>query len=93
MLDPNEMIEADGAHTGMPFHCWIKNDCYNQANKEAKAAARARHETINRRFKQFRCLDNRYRHDRSKHKIVFQACAVCVQAAINLGEIPFQANC
>jgi hypothetical protein len=50
-----------------------------------KQDARARHETVNGRFKQFNCL-GRFRHDKELHVYCFHAIAVITQIAITHGE-------
>ena len=52
--------------------------------------ARARHETVNRRFKQFGCLSNTYRHKLQKHGAMFHAIANITQLAIMDNEPLFQ---
>ena len=47
--------------------------------------ARARHETFNARIKNFACLDARFRHGISKHKICFEAVCVIVQYQLENG--------
>ncbi len=47
--------------------------------------ARARHETFNARIKNFACLDSRFRHGISKHKICFEAVCVIVQYQLENG--------
>eukprot|EP00474_Spongospora_subterranea_P003546 CRZ04004.1 hypothetical protein [Spongospora subterranea] len=39
----------------------------------------ARHEMVNKRFKDFRCLKEQFRHSRKQHQVVFAACANLVQ--------------
>ena len=46
---------------------------------------RARHETINRRFKQFHVLQDVFRHDLTKHQVCFFAVANVTQIMIELG--------
>ena len=53
---------------------------------------RARHETVNKRFKQWGCLQNKFRHDILKHAEVFRAVAVITQIAIETGEPLFEVN-
>lgn len=55
-----------------------------------KALARARHETLNRRLKQFRVLSERYRNERPTHAYVFHAVCNIVQLDIMTGSRPFQ---
>ena len=47
--------------------------------------ARSRHETVNKRLKQFGILKNVYRHKLNKHQVVFSAVAVIVQLEIQNG--------
>ena len=53
---------------------------------------RQRHETVNRRLKQWRILKGVFRHDISFHHVVFSAVAVITQVAISKGEPLFQVN-
>lgn len=46
---------------------------------------RARHETVNRRFKQFFVLEHRFRHNVSLHSICFHAVANVTQLIIENG--------
>ncbi len=48
-------------------------------NCKVYADLRARHETVNRRFKQFAVLSNRFRHDKSSHSFCFHAIANVTQ--------------
>lgn len=48
--------------------------------------ARGRHETVNKRFKQWNILHRVFRHDVAKHQAVFSAVASITQIAINNGE-------
>lgn len=47
--------------------------------KNFKERVRARHETFNKRIKEFKILDERFRHGVEKHKIAFEAICVIVQ--------------
>ena len=69
-----------------------EHQAHDRKHKRAMAKIRARHETWNRRLKQFRCLGDKYRHDRKKHILVFTAVAVVTQINIDLGNIPFQVD-
>jgi hypothetical protein len=56
-----------------------------------KALARARHETLNKRLKRFRCLLNRFRHSPlEKHAPIFTAVCVIVQYQMDLGQPLFE---
>ena len=89
-LDENEMIEADRGYKGMGEVCRMPGDYLSQSDNKAKANARARHETINRRLKQFGVLGKRFRHPLRRHKVCCLAAGVCTQLLIEHGEIPFQ---
>ena len=54
----------------------------------AKAWCRSRHETVNKRMKQFNVLKNCFRHDIEKHGYCFDAIAVITQLAIAKGGEP-----
>ena len=47
---------------------------------------RNRRETMNKRFKQSRCIGERFRHGTEKHSACFRAVAVLTQLAIEFGE-------
>jgi hypothetical protein len=47
---------------------------------------RNRHETVNKRFKQWGCIRERFRHGTEKHSACFRAVAVLTQLAIEFGE-------
>ena len=83
MLLPQERVEADKGYRGeydkvdLPHEGLPKKSARLQ--KYAKTRIRARHETVNGRFKQFNCLKNVWRHDLAKHKMTFRSIAVLVQ--------------
>ena len=52
-------------------------------------ALMARHETINRRFKEFAILGTKYRHEEEKHGEIFRCIAVLVQIDIARGNLSF----
>ena len=86
-----EKCEADGGYRGEkgtirhPYVFISKDDLL------AKKRARARHETVNRRVKQYDCLTKTFRHKEvAKHKHMFRACVVLTQISFNLGDKPFQ---
>ena len=59
---------------------------------DAMAKALARHENINGWFKEFGCLSQVYRNDRSKHHILFTAIAAIIQIEMHNGRSAFEAN-
>ena len=87
-LGDEEKVEADNGYSGEKVS--RPNDYATKEEKRAKDLARARHETINRRFKQFGALQQQFRHPLKKHQMVFRAVAVITQLQISLGPGPFQ---
>jgi DDE superfamily endonuclease len=89
-LAVGELVEADRGYRGRDVKARTPDDFVSQSDKRAKERARARHETVNRRLKQWRCMGQKWRHCRSKHKLAFGAVAVITQMAFESGERPFQ---
>lgn len=84
-LEHGEMIEANKGYRGEPLHARTPVDYLNIRERRRKCRARARQETVNRRFKQFGILSQRYRHDLRTHRIVFEAIVVLTQMDFNNG--------
>jgi hypothetical protein len=66
------------------------NDCNPAENRAMQGIARSRHETFNRRLKNWGILGDVYRHDIREHGTVFYACAVITQLAVANGEPLFE---
>jgi hypothetical protein len=76
-----EMALADGGYQdGYLFFETPTGD--NNEDQLMKAIARARHETINRRFKVWKILNDRYHGDLNKHGYIFMAIANITQIVI-----------
>lgn len=76
MFEGDERAVADGGYRGHPIYFdtpWRVLDNIYQSSR--KALARARHETINRRIKQWRCMKEQWRHGLEKHGLAFHAIA------------------
>lgn len=58
----------------------------NETNKTIHKRIMSRHETVNKRLKQFLILKQPFRHDLKKHPMVFKAVANLVQLMIENGE-------
>lgn len=86
-LDEGERVEADNGYRGPQIV--RPGDYATKEEKRAKDLARARHETVNRRFKQFAILSQPFRHPLKKHKMVFRAVAAITQLQIETGTGPF----
>ena len=74
MVDQGERILADGGYRDGNQYFETPNGLHNP-DQRMKAAARARHETINRRLKQWTVLSKVFRHDMDKHGLCFHAVA------------------
>ena len=80
----DERAVADRGYKGHPQYFdtpWRYLD--NDEQKRRKALARARHECVNRRFKQWRILHDVFRHAIPKHGVVFMAVANIEQVLIS----------
>ena len=84
-----KMVEADKGYRGEDAHIRLPYHYGTQAEKDMKAAARARHETCNRRFKQMGILKNRFCSLLDKHALAFVSIAVTVQIDIDTGNSLF----
>lgn len=88
MLDPGERVEADDGYVGESPK-YVKCPSFyaartNQARMRGRV--RMRHESVNERFKNFRCMVDRFRHGEIKHALCFRAVAVLVQLSMMNGE-------
>mmetsp|Transcript_2828 Transcript_2828/g.5292 ORF Transcript_2828/g.5292 Transcript_2828/m.5292 type:complete len:195 (-) Transcript_2828:64-648(-) len=89
-LRDGEMVEADAGYRG-DFRVACPNQFRGNNEKMMKQSARARHETVNRRFKQFHCLKN-FRHDKELHVYCFNSVAVITQIGIENAEPLYSVN-
>ena len=86
MLLPGEKVEADAGYRGYPDKVRTPGMVLSLSDKRAKKNARARHEHINKRFKQWGCLKQIYRHDIDDHYLYFASVAVITELCIENGE-------
>ena len=77
MVRPNEMTVADEGYNDQNYFIHDKR-------------IMARHETVNRRMKQFGVLSQKFRHDRGLHPQCFHAVANLTQLMIANGERLFE---
>jgi hypothetical protein len=89
-LDPGEMVEADNGYQGEPRKIRTKKDYLTKEDKQMKSVARARHETANKRIKQFGVMKQVFRHDINKHHYFLDATVVLTQLSIESGETLFK---
>lgn len=87
-LDDGERVEADDGYIGEAprFVKCPKSIAQRQDTEEMQSLVRRRHETINKRFKQFGILKQLYRHDIRDHGSVFRCCAIIIELSIENGE-------
>ena len=89
-LAEGERVEADAGYVG-EFPRFVKTPVPYESPEviRMRKATLARHETVNKRFKQWGCLKQVFRHSHDlayKHASVFRAVAVITQLAIEDGE-------
>jgi DDE superfamily endonuclease len=88
-LDPGEMYVADGGYRdGRRFGDTPTG--FNDDDQRMKGVARARHEVINSRLKQWGALRQVYRHNLTDHGKVFLAVANVTQLTIESLGPPFE---
>lgn len=88
-LRRREMVEADKGYRGQPDKVRTPDDYETVEERNQKSYARSRHETANKRFKQFKILKMTFRHELDVHQMVFRAVVVLTQLAIRNGEVLF----
>ena len=85
-----EKCEADAGYRGEKNTVRTPDVFISRNDLRAKRRARKRHETVNRRVKQFNCLVQSFRHKKVEiHAKLFRAAVVCTQILFNCGEPPF----
>ena len=84
---PGEMIIADRGYRDEEFFDIPANE-----GDQLKKLILARHETVNRRIKQFRCMGSKFRHDLHLHPRFFHAVVNLCQLTIENGEPLFQVD-
>ena len=93
MLDDGERVEADDGYRGEhPRHCKIPDPLDTVSAAIMRQRVMQRHETVNKRFKNFGCLKQVFRHNLIFHSSCFRAVAVVTQMAFNNGEPVFQVD-
>jgi len=85
-IPPGESAEGDAGYRGAPNKIRTPGMAVSLADRRAKRRAAQRHETVNRRFKQWGVLKQVYRHDIDRHGVHFGCVAVLTQLAIENGE-------
>ena len=80
-LDPGEFYVADGGYKEQFGYSDTPTGLHRLCDR-TKALARARHETVNGRFKVFGALKQIYRHDLKLHSLVFRSIANITQVSL-----------
>lgn len=94
-LGAGEMLEADAGY-GYHGDAYVsdrivcsQDDFGSEEERREKSELRARHESCNRRFKQWGILKQQFRNNKKKHAMVFYAIAVMTQISIDNGDVLF----
>ena len=85
LRNAGEKAIADKGYRGEPEVVDLP-DQGSHDNKHYKRMARARHEQCNKRFKQYGCLAQRFRHSVDFHRHCFSAVVVLTELSIENGE-------
>ncbi len=91
LLAAGERAEADLGYRGEPETIELPLSGHIDTHV-GKARARMRHETCNKRFKQWACINSRFRHSFEYHHDCMTAVVVLTQFAIENGEPLFDAR-
>ena len=87
-LHDNEKAEADDGYVGEPTKILTPEvNSRTAADVELRQCVRNRHETINRRLKEWKCIKECLKHSLDKHSAMFRAVAVIVQLSVENGEL------
>ena len=89
MLLPEEMANVDAGYPGEKDFLRKKGVHDTKEEEKEDSEKRARHETVNRRFKQWEILKQQFRNEKEKHQMVFYAIAVLTQMDIDNGNVLF----
>ncbi len=85
MIPNGEKAVADGIYRGLVRTGKIQakgDGTGSRRQREWNTRARARHETVNKEFKKYKCLSEKFRHGQEQHINVYYAVAVLVQLQI-----------
>lgn len=87
-LDPNERVETDRGYRGEAPKNVKRPGLLPKTDpvEVMRETIRGRHESVNEKFKNFRVLSERFRHEVNQHHTCFRAVAVLVQLLIENGD-------
>jgi DDE superfamily endonuclease len=86
-IPEGKKIIADKAYRGEPEKLTCPNLHDSLQVASFKARARARHETFNKRIKDYQITRQEFRHSHGKHKIAFEAVCVLVQYDVDINPL------
>jgi len=82
LVDKNEIVEVEGKHAGLKFHCQTHGDCLNESNNKAKDKAWTNQETSKERLKEVNSSGWNFHPNHKKQKVGPQATTVTTQVGI-----------
>jgi hypothetical protein len=88
-FDPGEYYIADGGYRDGGQWSVTPTGRHEFSDRQ-QAVVRARHESYNKRLKDWGALNQKYRHSLESHTLVFRSIANIVQVTIQNGEPLFQ---
>jgi DDE superfamily endonuclease len=89
-IPPGRKLIGDTGYQGEPDKITTPNPHDSLIVKQFKNRARARHETFNKRIKDYQILRQEFRSDTSYHQIVFESICILCQYDIENGHPLFQ---
>ena len=89
LLDDGERLEADRGYIGEhPTYIKMPTGIDQNENRQwLDQRHRNRHETVNRRFKVFNCMNSKFRHSMEKHGDCFNCVATLTQLSMDHGGV------
>ena len=91
LLMPGEKVIADKGYRGDTKTC-TPFEAKNKIHERAMSLGRARHETVNCRFKTWGALQQVWRHSNIKHALTFRSVATITQLEIQNSRPLFQVS-
>ena len=89
LLDDGERLEADRGYIGEhPTYIKMPTGIDQNENRQwLDQRHRNRHETVNKRFKVFNCMNSKFRHSMEKHGDCFNCVATLTQLSMDYGGV------
>ena len=89
LLDDGERLEADRGYIGEhPTYIKMPTGIDQNENRQwLDQRHRNRHETVNKRFKVFNCMNSKFRHSMEKHGDCFNCVATLTQLSMDHGGV------